>query len=323
MIRNFNMKKTIYILLTILAFGEAVQARYIEGINWADSVYSHTDKIQSWADGYCGGPGAHFMDSNTPATTWWVLGPNDADGNGNMYAWDFDEGDRDYVAGWRSGSPAHADQEIIIKFEKGIEDIEGNDVVIRMFCGPIAKASVWASTDGNDFDQIGIIEGHLNQIPGIGGYLYDAYFDFDGMFTDDVYFIRVFREVTEPQSGMFFDSFSTAYIDLPNDCNEVALFGWALAGDINKDCYVNLKDFAMLANQWQKCNDPCVPDFDESLFEDPNSIPSTCHGVWQAGMCLDSDINYDCKVDLLDLAAFAEGYLTCNNPDDSNCTPTW
>jgi len=316
------MKKTIYILLVILAFGKTVQARCIEGINWTDSVFSHTDKIQSWADGYYGGPGSHYMDSNTPATTWWVLGPNDADGNGDMYAWDFEQGDRDYVAGWRTGSPLHSEQEIVVKFETGIKDIIGDDIVIRMFCGPVAKASVWASIDGNDFTQIGIIEGQLNEIPGTGGYLYDAFFDFNGIFTDDVHFIRVFREVTEPQSGMFFDSFSTAYIDVPNDCNEVGLFGWELAGDIDQNCYVNLEDFAMLANQWQKCNDPNDPGFDASFFDDPNSIPSSCHGVWQAGMGLDSDINHDCRVDFLDLQAFAEEYLNCNNPDDYNCTAT-
>lgn len=317
------MKKTIYILLVILALGGTIQARYIEGINWADSVFSHTDKIQSWADGYCGGPGAALMEPNTPATTWLVLGPSDADRNGNMYAWDFDDGDKDYVAGWRTGSPAHADQEIIIKFDVGLRDIVGNDVVIRMFCGPIAKASVWASTDGNDFLQIGVIEGQLNQIPGIGGYLYDAFFDFDGRFAGDVHFVRVFREVTQPQSGMFFDSFSAAYIDEPDNCNEVGLLGWSLAGDIAQDCYVDLKDFALLANQWQKCNDPNDSGLDTSLFDNPNSIPSSCHGVWQAGMCLDSDINHDCRVDLLDLQALVENYLNCNNPNDPDCEPIW
>jgi len=317
------MKKAIYILLVIPAFGGAVQARYIEGINWADSVFSHTDKIQSWADGYCGGPGSVSMNANTPATTWLVLGPSDADGNGNMYAWDFEAGDKDYVAGWRTGSSMHADQEIIVKFNAGLRDTVGNDIVIRMFCGPIAEASVWASTDGNDFLQIGTIAGQLYGTPGSDGELYDAFFDFDGRFADDVHFIRVFREVTEPKSGMFFDSFSTAYIDVPNDCNEVGLFGWALVGDIDQNCYVNLEDFAMLANQWQKHNDPNDPGVDASLFDDPNSIPSSCHGVWQAGTGLDSDTNHDCKVDFLDLQAFAEDYLNCNNPNDTNCAQTW
>jgi len=317
------MKITIYTVLVIVALGGVTYARYIHGINWSDRVISHTDKIQSWADGYCGGPGSVLMNANTPATTWLVLGPSDADQNGNMYAWDFEVGDKDYVAGWRTGSPAHADQEIIVKFDVGLRDTVGNDVVIRMFCGPIAKASVWASTDGNDFLQIGAIEGQLNQIPGIGGYLYDAFFDFDGRFADDVNFIRVFREVTKPQSGMFFDSFSSAYVDRPENCNEVGLFGWSSAGDIVQDCYVDLKDFALLAGQWQQCNDPNAPDFDESLFEDPDSIPSSCHGVWQAGMCLPSDLNHDCRVNLLDLVILANEWLEFSDPGNLDCEPTW
>jgi hypothetical protein len=185
---------------------------------------------------------------------------------------------------------------------------------------------VWASTDGNDFTQIGIIEGQLNEIPGEAGHLYDAFFDFNGLFTSDVNFIRVFREVTVPQSGMFFDSFSSAYVDFPSDCNEVGEFGWSLEGDINEDCYVDLKDFAELAKQWNKCNDPNDPNhpgYDESLFADPCSIPSSCHGVYQAGMCMDSDLNHDCKIDLIDLQMYADHFMYCNNPEDSNCVQTW
>jgi hypothetical protein len=317
------MEKLTYISFIILTFGNIAHAKYVKGINWADSVFSYTDKIQSWADGYCGGPGSHYMDLNTPATTWWVLGPSDADGNGDRYAWDFEQGDRDYVAGWRTGSAAHSDQEIIVKFEPAIEDVDGDDLAIRMFCGPVAKASVWASTDGNDFIQIGTIEGQLNEVPGEPGYLYDAFFDFNGAFSDNVSFVRVFREITEPQSGMFFDSFSTAYVDIPDYCNEVGMFGWSLDSDINQNCYINLTDFTLLASQWLKCNDPNATDFDESLFEDTNSIPSSCHGIWQAGMGLSSDINHDCRVDITDLQLFSEAYLKCNNPQDSNCTPTW
>jgi len=317
------MKNLIYIMLVILIFSLPVNARYTCGINWADRVISHTDKIQSWADGYCGGPGSHYMDSNTPATTWWVLGPSDADGNGDMYAWDFDEGDRDYVAGWRTGSPAHADQEIVVMFDEGIEDIDGNDVVIRMYCGPVAQASVWASVDGNSFTQVGAISGQIGEVPGTGGEFYDAFFDFDGIFEEDVHYLRVFREVTTSQSGMFFGSFGTACIKEPGDCNEVREFGWTIDSDINKDCYVNFEDFAELANRWNVCNDPNSPDFDVSVFDDPCSVPSSCHGVWQAGMGMGADLNHNCKVDFLDLQIFAREYLKCNNPDDPNGEPDW
>jgi hypothetical protein len=315
-----DMKKTMVIVLVVGAFGNTAQARYIEGINWADRVVSYTGKVQSWTGGQSGGPEPTYMDCHTPATTWWVLGPNDADGNGDLYAWDFDLDDRDYVGGWKGKD---ADQELIVQFDTGIRDIEGDDLIIRLYCGPIARASVWASIDGNDFTQIGTIRGQLNEIPGLPGELYDAVFDLSGLFTDDVHFIRVFREVAEPKSGMFFDSFSSAYIDVPSDCNEVVEFGWTLAGDINQDCCVNHKDLETIESQWQMCNDPNDPDFDESLFDDPNSIPSSCHGVWQAGLGLAGDINHDCRVDSLDLAVFVEEFLACTDPNDADCIVTW
>jgi len=317
------MKKIIYTALIILIADTMTYARYIKGVNWADSVVSYTDKIQSYMDGGCGETGTHYMQVDTPATTWWVLGYSDVDGNGNMYAWDFEDDDRDYAAGWRSSGISNAGQEFIVKFEIGLEDIAGDDLVIRMFCGPLAVASVWASVDSVEFVQIGTIEGALNAIPGEGGYLYDAHFDFNGAFSGDVHFVKVYREIVTSQSGMFFDSFGSACIELPTVCNEVGLFSWALAGDTNGDAYVNFEDFAVMANYWQKCNDPQAADFDISLFADADSIPSNCHGVWQAGMGMDADVNKDCRVNLLDVLMFTEKYLQCNNPEDSNCIVNW
>ena len=44
-----------------------------------------------------------------------------------------------------------------------------------------------------------------------------------------------------------------------------------LDADINRDCYVNLGDFALTAADWGKCTDPCNPDCDEYWREpDPN-----------------------------------------------------
>jgi hypothetical protein len=88
---------------------------------------------------------------------------------------------------------------------------------------------------------------------------------------------------------VFFDSFSSAYISYPVNAEEVDLFGWSLPGDIHKDSYVNLKDFYVLASQWQKCNDPEADDFDHNLFADPCSIPSNCQGVRQAGLVLEAE----------------------------------
>lgn len=316
------MRKLI-VFLTLLSAGSINFGQYIDGVNWADRTVSFTDKIQSWADGYCGGPGPSFMEPNTPSTTWWVLGPADADANGDMYAWDFTLGDRDFVAGWRTGSALHADQEIIVEFDAGIEDVPGNDLVIRMFCGPAAKASVWASTDGFTYTEIGTIEGDLNSVPGMGGFLYDAFFDLNGLFADDIHFVRVVREVTAAQSGMFFDSFSSAYIHTPSSPSEVSQYGWNLVGDIDASSYVNSLDFASLAGQWQVCNDPNDPELDSSLFPDPNSIPSSCHGIFQAGLGLEADINQDCVVNMNDLYLLLRQYLECNNPEDESCVKNW
>ncbi len=40
------------------------------------------------------------------------------------------------------------------------------------------------------------------------------------------------------------------------DCARVLSDGLGLIGDLNADCYVDLLDFAMLASDWLKCNDP-------------------------------------------------------------------
>lgn len=41
-----------------------------------------------------------------------------------------------------------------------------------------------------------------------------------------------------------------------SDCEEVINMGLLIDGDINKDCYVNMLDLALMANHWLECNDP-------------------------------------------------------------------
>ena len=50
--------------------------------------------------------------------------------------------------------------------------------------------------------------------------------------------------------------YSAAAIDSPRTCSEVQSLGWGMQSDINKDCEVNLLDFADLASSWAVCNDP-------------------------------------------------------------------
>ncbi|MBN2513024.1 MAG: LamG domain-containing protein [Sedimentisphaerales bacterium] len=46
------------------------------------------------------------------------------------------------------------------------------------------------------------------------------------------------------------------------DCAQVKADGLLMASDINEDCRVNLDDFALIALDWLKCNDPQDPDCD-------------------------------------------------------------
>ena len=321
------MKRLIYVALSAVMLGTfagSANARYINGQNWADRVDSYTEWIQRFGVGGCGG--GVLMEPNT---TWWALGTNDCDRNGDMDAWSEDANgeqtiDNDYVAGWRA---ANEDQEIVVKFDIGLSDVnDANDLVIRMYCGGNARASVWASTnsnDVNDFVKIGDIIGAYDEIPGTPGMLYDAYFDFNGVFTGDVHYVRVYREVAGSDTGMFFDSFASAVVIEPSTCEEVIYYGWSISSDIYQDCHVNFSDYSEFANEWLKCNDPNDPNCDHTSFPDPNDPPSLCHGVWQSGYGIAADLNCDCYVDLLDIAVLADSWLKCNDPDDSNCTTTW
>ena len=43
---------------------------------------------------------------------------------------------------------------------------------------------------------------------------------------------------------------------VPLNCADVWAYGLGLDGDINRDCYVNNEDLALLAENWLKCNNP-------------------------------------------------------------------
>ena len=189
-----NVQKSLMLLVVVLMFSVSSDAALIGGQNWADSVMSYTSQIQNYA--------GTLMDSTTE---FWVLGQSDADQNGNMYAWDWSV-DQDTVAGWRSGA---ANQEIVVQFDIALEDIAGDDLVIRMYCGKIANASVYVSQDNTNWTSVGSIEGAMGQIPGTPGQLYDAAFDFAGLFSGDAYYVKVHRETIGSGTGMFFDSFAS------------------------------------------------------------------------------------------------------------------
>lgn len=293
-------------------------AAYVKGQNWADRVVSYTERIQRFGQPGC--IGGALMDPNT---TWWVLGPNDCDQNGDMYAWSRDANeqiiDYDYVAGWKGGGPLNEDQELVLWFNIGLEDYESaDDLVIRLYCGYKARASVWASVDGNNFTQIGEIVGRDGGIPGTPGLLYDAYFDFGGLFSQEVHYVKVHREATAPDTGMFFDSFASAVVIEPNSCEEVDYYGWSLRSDVHRDCYVDFRDYAVLTDDWQRCNDPNNADCNFPASLSLGDLSSSCYGMWQSGFGIGSDLNRDCYVNLSDLAVFADEWLKCNDPQDDS-----
>ena len=84
------------------------------------------------------------------------------------------------------------------------------------------------------------------------------------------------------------------------DCNSVQADGYGLEGDLNGDCYVDLQDLALMADYWLQAN-------------------SATSGNWQNGDFAPTDGT----VDFLDFADLASEWMTCNNPQDANCTPNW
>lgn len=161
----------------MLCLASSADAAVINGQNWADEVESYTSKIQNYAGTY--------MDATT---TWWVTGESDADAS------------HDYVAGWRANAPGES---IVVKFDIGLEDVAGDDLVIRLYGGSLASAQVLAGTDGGSFTEIGTIGAGTPEL------FRDETFDFNGLFSGDVHYIKVLRMSNGTKTGMFFDSFAS------------------------------------------------------------------------------------------------------------------
>lgn len=52
------------------------------------------------------------------------------------------------------------------------------------------------------------------------------------------------------------DNVWVTYDLFPSTCEQVVAFGGGFASDINDDCNVDYEDFALVATDWLKCNDP-------------------------------------------------------------------
>jgi len=102
-------------------------------------------------------------------------------------------------------------------------------------CTPVANVQLeYSSDDGGSWQQV-------ETVPNTGSYDWTV-----PNLTSDLCRIRI----SDPQSGISDQSFETFTIM----CVE------PIPGDINGDCYVNLKDFAIMSYNWLKCNNLSDPN---------------------------------------------------------------
>ncbi len=185
------MKKAGIVLAIGLLVGLAAQAE-AEWAEWrGDTYYWADDVVEPWTGNIQNfGPPGELM---TLETDWWVLGPPDADPDGNDY---WDAGNPDYQAGYR-GEDAGACYTLY--FAEPFDDGPGDEVMLRGFRGPSASGSVWASSDGTAFTQLGTIGSGTPKM------FENFWFNLNGL--EDVQYIKVLREADGQGSGTFFDAF--------------------------------------------------------------------------------------------------------------------
>jgi O-glycosyl hydrolase len=95
-------------------------------------------------------------------------------------------------------------------------------------------------------------------------------------------------------------SITTIHSTAFSDCDDVLFAGYGLTSDLSGDCYVNYQDLKIISDNW--LNTDCT-------------APDNCDGA-------DFEPT-DGSVNLLDLNRFAEQWLWCNEPADSDCTQNW
>jgi hypothetical protein len=84
------------------------------------------------------------------------------------------------------------------------------------------------------------------------------------------------------------------------DCDAALAAGHRLTADLGGagDCYVNFADFVVLAGHWLDNNCAASGNCDGADFEPADGV-----------------------VDIYDMGDFAAQWLTCNDPENPNCTP--
>ena len=93
---------------------------------------------------------------------------------------------------------------------------------------------------------------------------------------------------------------SITTIHLTPTCVAAIAGGYRLYSDINTDCYVDIEDLGEFALRWLR------NDCDESN-----------------NYCNFADIDFSSDVDFIDLSWFGSQWLTCNDPQNPECSPNW
>lgn len=202
------MKSLLFVssmVMIVLASARVAGADVIENVNWADDVVAYTSAIQNY--------GGTSMDADHE---FWLLGQPDADANGNGYAWD--EGDLDYVAGWKANYP---NEFFIVYFDIGLADLEGTDLDIHKYAGSGASADVFVSTDGDDYVWIGALGG------GEPGCFQVESFDFAGVW--GVHYVKLVRTANGSNTGVFVDALGGVPVPEPATTTLLAIGAGLLA----------------------------------------------------------------------------------------------
>jgi hypothetical protein len=183
------------VLIVVALAGVCGPAVMAEEIHWADDVAVWTGTIQNY-----GLYGA--AEEMTTETSWWLTGPPDADDTEDGQ---HGEGDSDTVAGWRLSFAA----DFTLHFDTCLTDQPGDDLLVVGYGSSTGQFSVHASSDGNVFVPIGTANG-------IGPRNFtDYWFDYAGL-VNDVRYVKILREVSGSQTGMFFDAIGGYAIPEPN-----------------------------------------------------------------------------------------------------------
>ena len=118
--------------------------------------------------------------------------------------------------------------------------------------------------------------------------------------TSNAYFAYIGTFSTSTKMFLPKQSITTIHLAGFADCAAVQAGDYGLPSDLNGDCYVDLLDLKIMADNWlhTDCTTP--------------------------GNCQNADFApTDGKVDFLDFSDFGPEWRQCNNPLDANCTPNW